>query len=104
MQKAGMIPWEKGVFFTGGNVDHQLGNPTAADGTFHDNPFGVCATGPIPNGGPLNATQNISMRFSVNGTDYPVRSQTWALTDLQGGAGFGHGTIKNSVGDISVSR
>ena len=103
---AGMIPWEKGTFFTGGNFDQQLGMPTLSDGTFHDIP-GACSPVPIP-GLPLTATQAITMH--VGTTVSPViRNQTLTLSAPAGAAGFGHGTIKNNLPpdpnqDINVSR
>lgn len=99
LQMAGLVPYEKGTFFTGGNFDEQLGAPTASDGTFHDNPVGVCSSIPIP-GLPLTATQAI--RIGADGN--PVRSQTLTLSAPAGAAGFGHGTIVNSLMDINVSR
>lgn len=99
LKMAGMVPYEKGTFFTGGNFDQQLGAPTASDGTFHDNPVGVCSRFPIP-GLPLTATQAI--RIGADGN--PVRSQTLTLSAPAGAAGFGHGTIVNSLMDINVSR
>jgi hypothetical protein len=101
LQSAGMTPYEQGTFFTGGNFDQQLGPATAAGGTFHDNPVGVCSSIPIP-GLPLTNTQNIRMR--VGNTDYPVRSQHYTLSAPAGAAGFGHGTLTNDLNDINVSR
>jgi hypothetical protein len=48
---ANMIPHEHGTFFGGSGYDKNIGPTgftnstatTAADGTFHDVPFGICA-------------------------------------------------------------
>lgn len=101
LQVAGLIPWEQGTFLTGGNVDQQLGAATDASGTFHDTPLGVCSAIPIP-GLPLTNTQNISMH--INTSVFPVRTQHYTLSAPAGAAGFGHGTLKNDLGDINVSR
>lgn len=56
IQSANMRPHEKGTFFTGGTYDNDVGHVpgyptssqnTAADGTFHDVPFGLCSNLPI---------------------------------------------------------
>jgi hypothetical protein len=73
---------------------------TAADGTFHDVPFGLCQNLPIANPG-KTATQNLTM--ILNGVSYPVRTQTWTVTAPSSG-GIGHGHISNSVGDVSATR
>jgi hypothetical protein len=101
LRVSGMIPWETGEFWSSspGPYDHELGASTAADGTFHDTPFGVCSNMPINTD--LTSTQNISMRLGAG--SYPVRSQSWTLSDLHGAAGFGHGTITNGS-DINASR
>jgi hypothetical protein len=100
IQSAGMVPYESGTWWTGGSFGpQQLGAPTAADGTFHDNPVGLCSNLPINQ--PLTATQNITI--NVNGQDFSVRSQSLTLTVPPGASGFGHGTITNGS-DINVSR
>jgi len=98
-----MTPHEQGIFFTGGAYNGNIGPvpnfpssgaTTAADGTFHDVPFGTCAQFTFST---LTATQNITMILGT--TAYPVRSQTWTAT----GTTTGHGTITNGI-DVSASR
>jgi hypothetical protein len=115
IQSASMTPHEDGVLFTGSafnnNIGPVTGYPTssmntAADGTFHDVPFGVCSNLPISDPG-LTATQNITILW--NGETYPVRSQTWTVT-APGTASFGHGKLVNNITkqgtgtDVDISR
>ena len=105
-----MTPHESGIFFTGGTFDNNIGpvpgyptssEKTAVDGTFHDVPVGVCSPVPISNPG-VTATQNIKM-IGPSGTLYLVRSQTFTAK-APGAISFGHGSITNSLGDISGTR
>lgn len=104
-----MTPHEQGTNFGGDLYDSNIGPvtgyptssaTTAADGTFHDVPFGVC----FQNSFTATATQNITM--IVGATSYPVRSQNWTVS----GPTPGHGTIQNSItspgtgSDVSASR
>jgi hypothetical protein len=106
---AAMTPHENGTFFTGGNFDGDIGpspgyptstKTTAADGTFHDVPVGICRSLPISNPG-LTSSQNITM--IVSSAVYPVRSQTITVK-APGAASFEHGTMTNSLGDINATR
>jgi hypothetical protein len=112
-----MTPHETGTFFSGGNFDGDIGpkpgyptssKNTAADGTFHDVPLGMCRGGPINDDGSNVATQNITM-VMPNGASFPVRSQSWKVT-APGTVSFGHGTIKNTINspgtgsDVEVKR
>lgn len=54
---------------------------TAADGTFHDVPFGVCGNGAFPN---VTATQFITI-IMPDGSAPGVRGQTFTLTDYPPG-------------------
>lgn len=98
-----MTPHEQGTHFDGSplnsNIGPKSGYPTssattAADGTFHDVPFGACANTTFSS---LSATQNITMILGT--TSYAVRSQNWTVT----GTTAGHGTIQNGI-DVSASR
>jgi hypothetical protein len=114
-QSSGMVPHETGTFFTGQPVDGDIGpspgyptstKTTAADGTFHDVPFGLCQNLPISNPG-RTATQNITVL--MNKKSYSVRSQTFTVT-APGTGSFGHGSITNNItshgsgSDVSASR
>jgi hypothetical protein len=105
-----MISHEKGTFFSGGSFDNNIGpvsgyptsgEYTAADGTFHDVPLGVCGSGVF---GPLTASQNITI--IMGSASYAVRSQNWTAS----GTSAGHGNIKNTItspvsgSDVSASR
>lgn len=101
-----MTPHEQGIHFLGGAFNNNIGPvpgyptsgaTTAADGTFHDVPFGTCAQFTFS----ATATQNITMILGT--TSYPVRSQTWTATGTTTGNTTGHGTIKNGI-DVSASR
>jgi hypothetical protein len=101
---ADMTPHEHGTRFSGSPYDSNIGPSgftnstatTAADGTFHDVPFGVCANGVFSS---LTATQFITM-IMPDGSAPSVRGQTFTAT----GQSAGHGTLQNSVGDISATR
>jgi hypothetical protein len=101
---ANMTPHEHGTSFGGSPYDNPIGPSgftnstatTAADGTFHDVPFGVCANGAFSS---LTATQFITM-IMPDGSAPSVRGQTVTAT----GQSAGHGTLHNSVGDISATR
>jgi hypothetical protein len=101
---ANMIPHEHGVFFGGGGYDNNIGPTgfanstltTAADGTFHDVPLGVCANGAFSS---LSDAQFITI-IMPDGSAPSVRGQTFTAT----GQSAGHGTLSNSVGDISATR
>ena len=107
---ANMTPHEKGTLFSGTPYDNNIGptgfknstKNTAADGTFHDVPFGVCANGTFSS---VTSTQNITM-IMPDGSTPAVRSQTFTAT----GQTAGHGTLKNSISspgtgsDISATR
>ena len=110
IRSASMIPHESGKLFSGASFDNNIGpvpgyptsgTYTAADGTFHDVPLGVCAGGTFSS---LTATQNITMLIGT--ASYAVRSQTWTAT----GTSIGHGTISNTIispgsgSDVSASR
>jgi hypothetical protein len=110
IQSANMTPHETGTFFTGGSFDGNIGPvsgyptssaTTASDGTFHDVPLGVCSAFPISSPG-VTASQTISMVLA-GGTSYSVRSQNLTVS-APGSASFGHGTITNSLSDISATR
>jgi len=110
IQSAAMTPHEKGISFAGSgydsNIGPQSGYPTssattAADGTFHDVPFGVCATGPISAPG-RTRTQYITI-IMPDGSAPGVRNQTFNVL-APGSQSFGHGSISNSIGDISAQR
>ena len=111
IMSATMTPHETGTFFTGGTYDGNIGPvagyptssaTTGSDGSFHDVPFGGCATGAFTS---FTATQNITI-IMPNGSSPAVRSQTFTLT----GTTAGHGTLKNNVtspssgSDISATR
>jgi len=113
IRSATMTPYETVTFFTGGqgqgNIGPVPGYPTsslttAADGTFHDVPFGTCSVTPILAPGE-NATQDINL-VMPGGASYPVRAQYFTVTAPT----FGHGTITNNVvspgwgPDISATR
>ena len=109
IQAAGMTPYENGILFDGSPIppNQQLGLPTASDGTFHDNPIGLCLQ--VPYTKAYAATQNITIQVITNGVQHTVRSQTVTATSPSGTAGFGHGTEKNNLPnpsspDINVSR
>ena len=101
---ANMTPHEHGTSFTGGGYDNNIGPTgftnstatTAADGTFHDVPFGVSANGAFSS---VTATQFITI-IMPDGSAPSVRGQTFTAT----GQSAGHGTLQNSVGDISATR
>jgi len=110
IQSASMTPHENGTFFTGGGYDGNIGPvtgyptssaTTAADGTFHDVPFGICQSLPISSPG-LTATQHITI-IMPDGSVPGVRTQTFTVT-APGSQSFGHGSISNSIGDISAQR
>ena len=69
---------------------------TAADGTFHDVPLGGCANGAFSS---LPDTQFMTI-IMPDGSAPAVRGQTFTLT----GQSAGHGTLNNSVSDISATR
>ena len=110
IQSANMTPHEKGIGFGGSPYDKNIGPSgftnstatTAADGTFHDVPFGVCGNGAFTS---VSATQNITM-IMPDGSTPAVRSQSFTAT----GQSAGHGTLKNSISspgtgsDISATR
>ena len=104
-----MRPHETGVYFTGGSYNNDIGPSristtsqyTASDGTFHDAPVGLCQNLPFTLGQSYSNSQNITI--IMNGTSYPVRSQSFTVTDVAGSAGFDHGSITNNS-DISASR
>jgi hypothetical protein len=104
-----MTPHENGTYFTGGGFDSNIGPvpgyptssaTTAADGTFHDVPLGICSSGPIGSPG-LTAMQHITI-IMPDGSAPGVRTQTF--TSAPGSQSFGHGSISNSIGDISATR
>ncbi len=114
IKSSSMTPHEKGTLFDGSAFDNNIGPvngyptssaTTAADGTFHDVPFGYCQNTPINT--PRTATQNITIIFG--GQSYPVRSQTWSVS-APGSSSFGHGTITNTItspgtgSDVSATR
>jgi hypothetical protein len=108
IQSAGMTPHENGTFFTGGSYDSNIGPvtgyptssaTTAADGTFHDVPLGICQSLPIAG---LTAVQHITI-IMPDGSAPGVRTQTFTVT-APGTQSFGHGSISNSIGDISAKR
>jgi hypothetical protein len=87
IQSANMTPHETGTYFSGGTLNNNIGPvpgyptssaTTAADGTFHDVPFGASASLPISAPG-LTATQNITM-IMPNGLSPAVLSQTFTVT------------------------
>ena len=100
---ANMTPYEQGTGFSGQPYSGNIGPSgftnstltTAADGTFHDVPFGACANGAFS---VATNTQNISM-IMPDGSTPAVRSQTFTLT----GKTAGHGTLSNGS-DISATR
>ncbi len=111
-----MTPHEQGTLFKGDPFDNDIGpvtgfptssKTTAADGTFHDVPFGDCSKFPISLPG-NTATQNITMIIS-NQPPYLVRSQTATVT-APGVQSFEHGTLKNEIktpgtgSDIAAQR
>jgi hypothetical protein len=67
-----MTPYETGTSFLGNTLNNNIGpsristtsQNTAADGTFHDAPFGVCGT--LPMSTTKTASQTIAMK--INGT------------------------------------
>jgi hypothetical protein len=107
---ANMTPYEQGVGFSGSPYSGNIGPTgftnstltTAADGTFHDVPFGVCANGAFSS---ATNTQNITM-VMPDGSTPAVRSQTFTAT----GKTAGHGTLNNAItspgagSDISATR
>ena len=108
IQSANMTPHEKGILFDGTGYDNNIGpvtgyptssQNTAADGTFHDVPLGVCANLPFSS---LTDTQYITI-VMPDGSAPGVRNQTFTVT-APGSQSFGHGSITNSVGDISATR
>ncbi|MGA8430343.1 MAG: hypothetical protein WB729_11015 [Candidatus Sulfotelmatobacter sp.] len=62
----------------------------------HDVPFGVSANGTFSS---VTATQFTTI-IMPDGSAPPVRGQTFTAT----GQSVGHGTLQNSVGDISATR
>ena len=111
IKSASMIPYESGTSFGGKKYSNPIGSVsgfptsglyTASDGTFHDVPAGVCATGAFSS---VTATQNITM-VMPDGSSPAVRSQTLTVT----GTTAGHGTITNNItspgsgSDISATR
>ncbi len=110
IQSAAMTPHENGTFFTGGGYDNNIGPvkgyptssaTTAADGTFHDVPLGICQSLPIGSAG-LTDVQHITI-IMPDGSAPGVRTQTFTVT-APGTQSFGHGSISNSIGDISATR
>ncbi len=110
IQSAGMTPYENGTFFTGGGYSGNIGPvpgyptsslTTAADGTFHDVPLGICQAYPIGSAG-LTSLQHITIMMP-DGSAPGVRTQTFTVT-APGSQSFGHGSISNSIGDISAKR
>jgi hypothetical protein len=110
IQSAGMTPYENGTFFTGGGYSGNIGPvpgyptsslTTAADGTFHDVPLGICQAYPIGSAG-LTSLQHITI-IMPDGSAPGVRTQTFTVT-APGSQSFGHGSISNSIGDISATR
>ena len=114
INSSSMTPHEKGTLFDGKAFDNDIGPApgyptssatTAADGTFHDVPFGACQNTPIDT--PRTASQNITIIFG--GKSYPVRSQTWSVS-APGASSFGHGTITNTItspgtgSDVTATR
>ncbi len=101
---ANMTPHEHGIGFGGSGYDNNIGPTgftnstltTAADGTFHDVPFGACANGAFSS---VTATQFITI-IMPDGSAPSVRGQTFTAT----GQSAGHGKLNNSVGDISATR
>jgi hypothetical protein len=102
---ANMTPHEHGSFFGGGLYDKNIGPTgftnsttatTAADGTFHDVPLGICTNGAFSS---LTDTQFITI-IMPDGSAPGVRGQTFTAT----GKSAGHGTLNNSVSDISATR
>jgi len=101
---ANMPPPELGTFFNESGYDRNIGPTgftnstatTAADGTFHDAPLGGCANGAFSS---LPDTQFITI-IMPDGSAPAVRGQTFTLT----GQSAGHGTLNNSVSDISATR
>src|ERR1700735_5496913 len=102
---ANMTPHEHGSFFGGGLYDKKIGPtgftnsttaPTAADGTFHDVPLGICTNGAFSS---LTDTQFITI-IMPDGSAPGVRGQTFTAT----GKSAGHGTLNTSVPDISAAR
>ena len=99
---ANMTPSEQGTDAGGQLYSGNIGPSgftnstlTAADGTFHDVPFGICANRAFSS---ATITQNISI-VMPDGSTPAVRSQTFTLT----GKTAGHGTISNGS-DISATR
>lgn len=110
IQSSNMTPHETGTFFTGGNFDNDIGpvpgyptssKTTAADGTFHDVPVGICRNLPISDPG-LTAHQIITMVLP-SGSSYQVRDQTITVK-APGAASFEHGTMTNSLNDLNATR
>jgi hypothetical protein len=65
-------------------------------GTFYDVPFSLCSTGAFTSNNYV--TQAISIKIGNN--SYSVRSQTWSASS----SSAGHGTLSNSLGDVSYSQ
>lgn len=107
LRLAGMVPYEHVVFSDGAQHDGNIGptyvstntGTTASDGTFHDAPLGICS--PLPINSNLTLMQDVSV--ILNGAGFPVRSQTFTVSDLSGASGFDHGPITNGS-DVSASR
>lgn len=103
-----MTPKEEVTFSDGTTKSGDIGRSristtsktTAPDGTFHDAPVGHAQNLPINK--PITLKQTITIE--MGGKLYKVRSQTFTITAPKGAAGFGHGTIKNNLDDISGSR
>jgi hypothetical protein len=97
-------PHEHGTFFGGGGYDRNIGPTgftnstatTAADGTFHDLPLGVCANGAFSS---LTDTRIITL-IMPDGSAPGVRGQTFTATRQSAGPG----TLNSSVSDISTTR
>ena len=68
---------------------------TAADGSWHDAPYGGCATGAFS----TSYSQNITILVGGQAPGYPVRTNNITLSS----SGSGHGSISNGS-DINKSR
>jgi len=101
---ANMSPPRTRYVFRRGWLDRNIGPTgftnstatTATDGTFHDVPLGGCANGAFSS---LPDTQFITI-IMPDGSAPAIRGQTFTLT----GQSAGHGTLNNSVSDISATR
>jgi len=105
INSATMVPHEKVVWSDNTTTDIDIGptristtsHTTASDGTFHDAPVQMCSA--LPSATKSN-TQTITT-IIWNGHTYTVRTQqmTFTATTLPG-----HGTAKNNLNDINVTR